>query len=295
MNISDELKRIRPTLSSGSLKTYTSLLKNVHKNVFKDKEMVKTDFDKCDEILEYLKELNPNQRKTILSGLVVISDKPKYRTAMLKDIKDYSNEAKKMEKTPSQEANWLEANELNEVIANAKSTATALYKKSKLTMSDLQDIQNYIILCLMSGIFIPPRRSLDWTEFKIKNVDKAEDNYLDKNEFVYNRYKTAKFYNEQRVTCPKELLSILKKWIKINTDNTEYLLFDSNFEKLTSVKLNQRFEKIFGKKCSVNILRHVYLTSKFGDEIERSKKMNDVAEDMGTSSAQVIGTYIKND
>jgi len=295
MNISAELKRLRPTLSESSLKTYTSLLNSVHKNVFKNKEISKSDFDDCDEILQYVKELKPNQRKTILSALVVISDKPKYREAMLEDIKSYSNEAKKMEKTPSQEANWVEPTELNEVIANAKSTATALYKKQKLTMSDLQDIQNYIILCLMSGAYVPPRRSLDWTEFKIKNVDKAEDNYLDKNEFVYNRYKTAKFYNEQRVSCPKELLSILKKWIKINADNTEYLLFDSNFEKLTSVKLNQRFEKIFGKKCSVNILRHVYLTSKFGDEIERSKKMSDIAEDMGTSSSQVIGTYIKKE
>ena len=295
MNISKALSEIRPTLSAGSLKTYTSLLKSVHKNVFKDKEMVKSDFDDCTKILEYLKELKPNQRKTTLSGLVVISDKPKYREAMLQDIKEYSTEAKKMDKSPSQEANWVEPTELNEVFATTKSNATALYKKQKLTMSDLQDIQNYIILCLTSGIYIPPRRSLDWTEFKTKNIDKAEDNYLDKNEFVYNRYKTAKFYNEQRVSCPKELLSILKKWIKINADNTEYLLFDSNFEKLTSVKLNQRFEKIFGKKTSVNILRHVYLTSKFGDEIERSKKMNAVAEDMGTSSAQVIGTYIKKE
>lgn len=295
MDISKTLSEIRPTLSSGSLKTYTSLLKSVHKKVFKNKEMVKTDFDKCDEILNYLKDLSANQRKTILSGLVVISDKPKYREAMLQDIKSYSTEAKKMEKTPSQEANWVEQNELDSVLNNAKNTATALYKKQKLTMSDLQDIQNYIILCLMSGRYIPPRRSLDWTEFKTKNIDKETDNYLDKNEFVYNRYKTAKFYNEQRVSCPKELLSILKKWIKINADNTEYLLFDSNFEKLTSVKLNQRFEKIFGKKTSVNILRHVYLTNAFGDEIERSKKMNNVAEDMGTSSAQVIGTYIKKD
>ena len=145
----------------------------------------------------------------------------------------------------------------------------------------------------MSGIYIPPRRSLDWTEFKIKNIDKAEDNYLDKNEFVFNKYKTSKFYNEQRVSCPKELLSILKKWVK--TSNNDYLLFDTNFEKLTSVKLNQRLEKIFGKKTSVNILRHVYLTNAFGDEIERSKKMNAVAEDMGTSSAQVFGTYIKKE
>jgi integrase len=293
MNISQELKRIRPTLSDGSLKTYTSLLNSVHKNVFKNKEISKSDFDDCEKILNYLKELKPNQRKTILSGLVVISDKPKYRESMLQDIKDYSTEAKKMEKTPSQEANWLEPTELDSVFTTAKSNATALYKKQKLTMSDLQDIQNYILLCLTSGIYIPPRRSLDWTEFKIKNIDKADDNYIDKNEFVFNRYKTAKFYNEQRVEIPKELKSILTKWIKVN--GTDYLLFDINGSKLTSVKLNQRFEKIFGKKTSVNILRHVYLTSKFGDEIERSKKMNDVAEDMGTSSAQVIGTYIKKD
>ena len=160
-------------------------------------------------------------------------------------------------------------------------------------MNDLQAIQNYIILCLLGGMFIAPRRSLDYTEFVIKDIDKDKDNYLDKTELVFNRYKTAKFYDEQRVSIPKELLTILKKWIKNN--DTEYLLFDSNGSKLTSVKLNQRLNKIFGKKASVNLLRHSYLTDKFGDEIERSKKMSEVAENMGTSSAQVIGTYIKNE
>ena len=152
---------------------------------------------------------------------------------------------------------------------------------------------NYIILCLLGGIFIAPRRSLDYTEFKIKSINKDDDNYLDKNELVFNKYKTAKFYAEQRVNCPKELKSILTKWIKINDSN--YLLYDSNGGKLTSVKLNQRLNKIFGKKASVNLLRHSYLTDKFGDEIERKSTMANVAEDMGTSSAQVIGTYIKKD
>jgi len=160
-------------------------------------------------------------------------------------------------------------------------------------MTDLQTIQQYIILCLLSGIFIAPRRSLDYTEFKISNIDKDADNYLDKNELVFNKYKTAKFYNEQRVSCPKELLSILKKWIK--TNNNDYLLFDSNGEKLTSVKLNQRLEKIFGKKVAVNLLRHSFLTDRFKDEIERKSAMDKVAQNMGTSSAQVIGTYIKNE
>jgi hypothetical protein len=264
----------------------------VHKNVFKDKEISKSNFDDCDKILEYLKELKPNQRKTILSGLVVISDKPKYRSAMLEDIKDYSKEINKQEKSVAQEANWIDQNELNEVFNHVKSTATALYKKSKLTMSDLQEIQNYIILCLMSGVYIPPRRNLDYTEMKIKNVDKDTDNYLEKNSLVFNTYKTAKFYGEQRIEIPKELKSILTKWIKIN--DSDYLLFDINGSKLTSVKLTQRLNKIFGKHAGANLLRHLFLTEKFGDTIKKNNEIAESMEDMGSSASQ-LKVYVKND
>jgi len=292
MDLRKELNKLRPTLSDGSLTTYCSILKSLHSKIFGG-DIQKDDFDETDKILKHLDDLPPNKRKTILSALVVISGKPDYRKEMLQDIKEYSNDAKEMKKTDSQEANWVSKDEIMALYNQHKQDAMSCYKKSKLNMTDLQTIQQYIILCLLGGVFIAPRRSLDYTEFKIKNINKDDDNYLDKNELVFNKYKTAKFYNEQRVNCPKELKSILTKWIK-NNDN-EYLLFDSNGSKLTSVKLNQRLERIFGKKCSVNILRHVYLSDKFGDEIERSKQMANVAENMGTSSAQVIGTYIKKD
>ena len=292
MDLRQELKKLRPTLSDGSLTTYCSILRSLHSKIFGG-DIKKSDYDETDKILKHLEDLPANRRKTILSALVVISGKPDYRTEMLQDIKEYSADAKKMEKTETQEANWVSKDEILNLYNEYKQDATARYKKSKLSMNDLQAIQNYIILCLLGGMFIAPRRSLDYTEFVIKDIDKSKDNYLDKTELVFNRYKTAKFYDEQRVSIPKELLTILKKWIKNN--DTEYLLFDSNGCKLTSVKLNQRLNKIFGKNCSVNILRHVYLTDKFGDEIERSKTMANVAEEMGTSSAQVIGTYIKNE
>jgi len=292
MDLRKELNKLRPTLSDGSLTTYCSILKSLHSKIFGG-DIQKDDFDETDKILKHLDDLPPNKRKTILSALVVISGKPDYRKEMLQDIKEYSNDAKEMKKSDSQEANWVSKDEIMALYNQHKQDAMSCYKKSKLNMTDLQTIQQYIILCLLGGVFIAPRRSLDYTEFKIKNINKDDDNYLDKNELVFNKYKTAKFYNEQRVNCPKELKSILTKWIK-NNDN-EYLLFDSNGSKLTSVKLNQRLERIFGKKCSVNILRHVYLSDKFGDEIERSKQMANVAENMGTSSAQVIGTYIKKD
>jgi hypothetical protein len=292
MDLTKELTKLRPTLSDGSLKTYTSILRSLHSKIFGG-DINKSDFDETDKILKHLENLQPNRRKTILSALVVISGKPDYKTEMLEDIKDYSNDAKKMEKTQTQSENWVSKIEILNLYNQHKQDAMLAYKKNNLKMSDLQTIQNYIILCLLGGIFIAPRRSLDYTEFKIKNIDKSQDNYLDKTELVFNKYKTAKFYDEQRVSSPKELKSILTKWIKNN--DSDYLLFDNNGQKLTSVKLNQRLNKLFGKNCSVNILRHVYLTDKFGDEIERSKKMSNIAEDMGTSSAQVIGTYIKKE
>jgi hypothetical protein len=292
MDLTKELTKLRPTLSDGSLKTYTSILRSLHSKIFGG-DIEKNHFDETDKILKHLDEMPSNKRKTILSALVVISGKPEYRSEMLEDIKDYSNDAKEMKKTNSQELNWVSKNEILNLYNQHKQDALSCYKKSKLNMNDLQTIQNYIILSLLGGIFIAPRRSLDYTEFKIKSINKDDDNYLDKNELVFNKYKTAKFYNEQRVAIPKELKSILTKWIKNN--NSDYLLFDSNGSKLTSVKLNQRLNKLFGKNCSVNILRHVYLTDKFKDEIERKSAMDKVAKNMGTSSAQVIGTYIKNE
>ena len=144
----------------------------------------------------------------------------------------------------------------------------------------------------MSGQFIPPRRNLDYTEFKIKNIDKEKDNYLDKNELVFNTYKTSKFYNTQKIEIPKELKTILTKWFKVN--DTDYLLFDINGSKLTSVKLNQRLEKIFGKKAGANLLRHLYLTQKFGDTIKKNNEIDETMEDMGSSASQ-LKTYVKND
>jgi len=101
-------------------------------------------------------------------------------------------------------------------------------------MKEYQQIQDLIIVAVLGGLFIPPRRNLDYCCFKLKNINNDNDNYIDKNQFVFNTYKTAKFYKQQRVDIPKDLKTILTKWIKINP--TDYLLFDTNQNPLTSVK-----------------------------------------------------------
>ena len=292
MNIVIEkaLKENRPNITKSSLKTYESILRNLYKKVFNTEEISIKDFNDSKKIINYLKELPSNKRKTILSALVVITDNKDYRELMLDDIKEYNKEEAKQKKTENQEDNWVEKDYLDNLYNNLTKDAKVIYQKQKLTSSDYQDIQNYIILSLFGGFYIPPRRSKDYVNFKIKNINKDEDNYINKNTMVFNSYKTAKTYGQQQVDIPKELKTILNKWIKINP--TDYLLFDSSFNPLSNVKLNQRLNKLFGKKVGVNMMRKSYLSDKYSDLIDKKNELAKDFKDMGSSILQE-NIYIK--
>jgi integrase len=291
--LKEYLHNKRPTLSKSSLTTYASILKNLYIKVFGTDEIDFKKFDETDKVLAFLKDIPPNKRKTILSSLVIITDKKPYRDLMLEDVRDYNKEIHKQEKTPEQEASWVSTNQVKEIWEALKKDAELLYKKKSLKPADLQQIQSFVILSLLGGVLIPPRRSKDYVDFVIKDIDKQKDNYLEKNKMFFNSYKTAKTYGQQVVEIPKPLQSILKKWISVNP--TKYLLFDANMNNLSSVKLNQRLNKIFDeKKVSVNQLRHTYLTNKFGHTIEQKNAVVNTMTEMGSSS-NMLDTYVKKD
>jgi hypothetical protein len=294
MEIKDYIKKKRPSLSDSSLTTYASVLKSLYKKVFGEGKIDWDKFEDTKTVLDFLKDVPPNRRKTILSSLVIITGKSEYRDKMLSDVRDYNKEISLQEKTPTQEENWVDDKQVKEVFEALKTDAVALMKKkTALKPSDLQDIQNFIIMALLGGIFVPPRRSKDFCDFKIKNVDTNKDNYLKKGKMVFNSYKTFKTYGTQEVDVPKPLATILNAWIKINP--TEWLLFDTNMNHLTPVKLNQRLNKIFdGKKVAINSLRHSYLTSKYADTIKKNKEIDETMTEMGSSSSQ-LKTYVKKD
>jgi len=289
-NIKELIIKNKPNISKSSITTYLSILKNLYINVFKDDKFDLDKFDNADKILSSLKDLEPNKRKTILAALVVITDNKKYRDQMMKDIEEYKSNESKQIKSEKQTDSWVDTSEIDDIYEAMTKNVSILYKKKDLSMTDFQEIQNYIILCVLSGKFIPPRRSKDFVDFKIKNIDKEKDNFLDKNKMYFNSYKTSSTYGQQVVDIPIQLKNILNKWIKINP--TEYLLFDSNMNKLSSVKLNQRLNKLFNKKCSVNQLRHTYLTNKFSHTIKEKEEIKDTMQDMGSSS-NMLQTYVK--
>lgn len=291
-NIKEQIIKNKPNISKSSVTTYLSILKNLYINVFKDDKFDLDKFDNTDKILSSLKDLEPNKRKTILAALVVITDNKKYRDQMMLDIEEYKSNESKQLKSDKQTDSWVDTSEIDEIFKIMEQVVKHLYKKKELSMIDLQEIQNYIILCVLSGKFIPPRRSKDYVDFKIYDIDKEKDNYIEKKSMVFNSYKTAKTYQRQELPIPTDLMKILNKWIKVNPTN--YLFFDSNYNKLTNVKLTQRLNKIFGKKASVNQMRHTYLSNKYQDTIKLNKEMEDDMKAMGSSRSQEK-IYIKSE
>ena len=296
--IFNKIKENRPNLSESSLKTYNSILTNLYKKVYPDKEIVLSKFEDHKKFMAFLKDMDGSKRKTYLTSLVVMCpDCKEYKDAMMKDGQQFNAEKRLQQKTPKEEANWVEQEELATIFNDIETEAKKLYKLNHPSASDIQKIQNYIILSLVSGKYISIRRSMDWTEMKISKYDKDNENYLDKTKswkFYFNVYKTQKFLNDQEVALPPVLKKIITAWLKLLEKyypENEYLLIDSKGHKLTPTKLTQRLNGIFGKKASINILRHSFITDKYKN-MPALKELQEEATEMGHSLKEHL-EYIK--
>jgi hypothetical protein len=288
MELKEILKNKRKKLSENSLKTYVSILSNIYKNVFGEGEMDMENFNKYDDIMKYLEDKGLSTRKTSLSALYVLTDDKRYKKEMLKDIRKYDKEQNTREMSDKMKESWIES--IDKEYDKLEKEFKLLSSQEKHTIDELQRMQNFIILLVLGGVYIPPRRSKDYTEFKVKNIDEKKDNYMDKNKFIFNTYKTSKSYGKQSIDIPIKMKNYLLKWISLNP--TDFLLFDKNNNKLNNVKLNQRLNKILGDGKAVNSLRHMYLTKHLGQYADQNDTAKEKFKMMGSSMRQ-LNVYVK--
>jgi len=288
--IKEEILKARPNLSKSSVNTYYSILKNLYKKMGGDEKEYKKDlFKNKDLVDETLKDMKPSQRKTTLSALVIYVDDEKakehYREKMMDDIKTAKEETISQKRDESKD--WIDWSDVIAIHNALRRDTYYILKENKLNSKERALLQDYVLLSLY--VLIPPRRSMDYMELKFKPEN--GENYVDfkKNKLVFNKYKTSKFYKTQEVEMPRELKNILTKWEKYN--ESPYVLTDTNGNKLNQVKLNQRLNRIFDMKISVNALRHSYLTNKYG-AIPALKDMLDTADEMGHDLSTAL-TYVK--
>ena len=266
------LKTNRPTLSPGSLRTYLSILKNTSKAISAPLESAEDVVTHCAKILESVKDCSANVRKTRLSACVVACEKAKgaskaleaFRECMKEDRKTFNEQQDKQEMTERQKEGMVPYAEVMEKYHKLEAEVIPLMKKDTLTKQDFSRVQLYVLLSCM--LLIEPRRSMDWTEFKIRSIDDAKDNYVKvikrKPTLVFNTYKTARKYGQQMEDCPPALYRIIKRWMDFNPH--EWLLMNTRQNgKITSTQLTNILYAFFQKPISSSMLRHIYLTEKY--------------------------------
>lgn len=288
--LTELLKNNKPNLTENSLKSYVSTLWNLNKKVFNKDSVHLDDLNNTEKVLEYLETKPITSYRAALSSLINITENEIYKELLMSKSKEYEGEKAKNEMNDKQKETSMTQEEIKARHKYLETEAKKLYKKTPISRDDKQAIQNYVIMSLMSGIFMPPRRLLDFTEMKIKNIDMANDNWIDfkKKKIHYNVFKNSAKVGEQVEDLPKPLATILKKWIKINT--SDYMLFNIDGNKLSSTTLFDRVKKATG--TNNNALRHSFVSEKYQPLIEMNNNVKSDMTKMGSSTA-VLNHYLQ--
>jgi hypothetical protein len=293
----------RPELSPGSLRTYTSILTNLAKQMEIEIKTPSDVIKHYKEIISHLKDVAPKVRKTRLACLIVFIEKDAekekdtavdaFRKLMISDIDTYKKEVDEQQLTERQKEGMMTMDEIMKKYTELEKEVSPLFKKDTLDKKQFAHAQLYVLLsCLL---LIPPRRSTDYTEFKMRNTDSAKDNYMKTEKkvssFVFNTYKTAKKYGQQCEVIPKKLVNIIKAWGKLNPH--DYMLMNSKQTgKISPTQLTHMLHHFFGKPLSTSLLRHIYLSDKYKN-MPALKDMKATANAMGHSVAMAM-EYVKH-
>lgn len=296
-------------LSDSSVNQYTaSLIKLNGGKPFTNLAWTKK-YDDVQKIIDtYATSTKMTLYAILVSALSCYATKPTYRApyAHWRSKMEVTMEEKKKqpihEKSEKQEENMLpwedvkkKASELKEVVSSYPLT------KHALKASEYNNIIDYLLICLYTEI--QPRRNKDYNEmYFIKSGGKAADktkNYYDlaTDTMYFNCYKTAKKYGQQEAKATPEIRSAVDMLLKIHPQakgrwREIRMLVKMNGEPMDQVNtITRRLNKIFGKKIGSSLLRHIFLTDKYGDN---TKEREADAAAMGHSVEQA-SAYIKTE
>jgi integrase len=300
MDIKSSIMKNKPNLSQSSIRTYMTNINSTARDIGIPLQTTSDIVKHYKTILESLNDINTNSRKTRLASFIVALDDGSskhssalkdMRVVMNKDLDTIRNKDMNQELSESQKENFIPWTEVLEKYKVLEDEVQPLFKSKTLSSSQQQKLQLYILLSLYTKI--PPRRSLDYTDMKIRNINKETDNYISfgaKPYLVFNNYKNAKRLGSQKVDIPKELASILKKYINKVPHDQEYLIVNSVGNPVIQTFVTKVLNNFFGKKISSSMLRHIYLTHEFGDV--DLKKLDETTKDMGNSEIDRSLKYV---
>ena len=300
-DIASHLKREKPNLSPNSLKVYTLNLQKIFKGIELDNEdiTIKNIAKKKEDILKFLSSYPDNTARNYINAVIMfIKTLDGKNEKLLEDLgkkrdalhTTYKNKVDNHEKSDKQKENWLEWDDVIQVFKDLQNQVKALRLKVKnktetLSPAKKMIFQDYLLL----GLFTlqPPTRN-DYADMlvmnrkeynKLNDTKKEESNFYikdtkGKSSFIYNEYKTKKKYGKIERPVGAELERIINAWLKIN--DTGYLLITKSGTPLTPNGITKHLTRIFkkevGKNISSSMLRHIYLSDRYGQEVKSKKE-----------------------
>ena len=311
LNLANELMENRGITESSANQYIQSLYSLHNKSVFNNLAWLKNTADVEARLATFAPTTQRGYLSAIVSVLTPYKDKSSYKKtyqhyydAMMKGSKEARENKVDGAKTKKQEENWTEWAEVIKKRDELRKEVLGFANRKTITPAEYELLLRYVILSLYTDI--QPRRNQDFMDMTI--VKKYEDslpkdmNYLDNSktpsQFIFNKYKTAKKYGEQRVSIPNtaeaplgDALLMYFKHHPLLTAKSKEVRFLVNYDgsPLSSVNAITRcLNKIFKKKIGSSQLRHIFITSKYGD---LKKEMATDAEAMGHSVSEQQNVY----
>jgi integrase len=294
-------KRNKP-IGDSSIKLYIRNLEKLNGN----KPLKSLVFLKnVDNVNKQLEAYKPNtQRSYLISIVSSLATEPKLKKlydTYFKMMIDLAGEIRSVpteEMNEQQKKNWIDWDEVIKVFNDLKAQTEGLPKKIK-TEEQYNTLLHYVVLSLY--VLVPPRRNVDYMKMVICKNENTNDetvNILDlnKKQFIFNIYKTAKNHGKTIIDIPNELMEVIDLYIKHHkmAKGKKFcipFLVDYNDKPLTNINaITYIINKIFKKKIGSSMLRHIYLTGKYGDELKERKK----DANMMSHSVEMATDYIKS-
>jgi hypothetical protein len=262
-------------------------------------------------VAEYAPSTQKNVIATIASVLSICSGpiyKKLYRTysESLKEKHTALAEARgdTMEKTPKEKENWVSWEDVSKLRDTLKDEVAKFSSQKSLTPTQYDRLLQYVVLSLYT--YLPPRRNLDYQQMYVvkKWTDKmpTDRNYLDlaSKRFVFNRFKTVKSTGVQTSDIPDELMAVIAQYLKHHAlartakgKSAEFVfLAKPDGSPLTSVNgITRLLNRLFGKKVGSSMLRHSYLSQKYGPMMEEMRAdASAMAHDGPTQATYIRGS-----
>lgn len=264
-----------------------------------------------DKVLPVIESLHYTTQRNILNSLIVYlkaTDNPPSKIKSFIEKRDKHNTQYKEEQmsgkiSEKQKPNFVSLDSVREMLEKIKPEIDVIKKMPKAGITLNRANRNLFSAYTLFQFYItaPLRNDFAMMEMttrraynKLSLDEKRHKNYMlfEKNKInlMLNNYKTAGTYGEKTIPMDKKVERLMRNFVKVLGYKTGDVVFPYSSNTLTQL-LIRTSKKYINKKIGTTMLRHIYLSDKYGESKLESQAD---AEKMGHSVKTQQDVYVKD-